>query len=229
MMATQAGRKDPPSISSSRVLDRDESSTGVPRSSVPALTTVGHSTHALDDFCGLLQGAGIQVIADVRSSPFSGTVPQFNEPAIREGLALVGISYVPMGAELGGRPHGPGLYDEEGHVRYDRLSERPYFRDGIDRLVDGAHRFRVAIMCSEEDPTECHRRLLIGRVLLHRGVGVTHLRGDGRLLDEAQVEEAERLLHPKRYQSSLFGSKEEAWRSIRSVSASTARHSSSRP
>jgi hypothetical protein len=62
-----------------------------------------------------------------------------------------------------------------------------------------------------------------------RGFEIMHLRGDGRLEDEAAVSARERIEHPDRYQSSLFGRKEEGWRSIRSVSGSTARPTSSAP
>ena len=40
-----------------------------------------------------------------------------------------------------------------------------------------------------QTPTECHRRLLIGRVLGGRGVEVIHVRGDGRL--QSDDDEAE--------------------------------------
>jgi uncharacterized protein (DUF488 family) len=189
--------------------------------------TIGHSTHGLAEFRVLLSQFGVQVVADVRSSPYSRTAPQFNEPALHEWLTACGIDYVPLGPELGGRPEGPGMYDEEGHVRYDRVSQRNSFKQGIARLVSGSKRFQIAILCSEEDPTDCHRRLLVGRVLADYDVEVLHLRGDGRLQSEAELVEEERIKHPNRYQGSLFGSKEEAWRSIRSVSGNTAPPNSS--
>jgi hypothetical protein len=40
--------------------------------------TVGHSTHAIEPFIGLLSRHGITAVADVRSSPYSRRNPQFN-------------------------------------------------------------------------------------------------------------------------------------------------------
>jgi uncharacterized protein (DUF488 family) len=67
------------------------------------------------------------------------------------------------------------------------------------------------LMCSEEDPTHCHRRLLVTRVLNERGVDVVHIRGDGRLQPERDLGGGE--------QGDIFnGFEEKAWRSTRSVS-----------
>ena len=76
---------------------------------------------------------------------------------------------------------------------------------------------RVAVMCSEEDPAACHRRLLIGRVLMGQGVTVQHIRGDGRLQSEEELarEQEEATRSP---QLSLFEIEETPpWRSARSV------------
>jgi uncharacterized protein (DUF488 family) len=191
--------------------------------------TIGHSSHAPDRFIVLLRGVGIETVVDIRSQPHSRFAPQFDKRNLRDVLSAHGVQYLWMGRELGGRPDGPGLYDEGGHVRYDRLAETAGFLRGIDRLLVGVEKFCVAILCSEEDPTDCHRRLLVGRVLADRGVEVEHLRGDGRRVTEAEISEAEREKHPERYQGSLFGSEDEAWRSIRSVSGNTARRNSLKP
>jgi uncharacterized protein (DUF488 family) len=94
------------------------------------------------------------------------------------------MKYVFLGKELGGRPEGSEFYDEGGGVLYDRLAESALFLEGIDRLMEGVKGYRVAIMCGEEDPVKCHRRVLVGRVLEERGVRVKHIRGDGRVEDD---------------------------------------------
>ena len=185
------------------------------------IITVGHSSHGPLEFIGLLASAGVSAIADVRSQPSSSFASHFNQEVLRGLVTTVDIAYVWLGAELGGRPEGAGAYDEGGRVRYDRLSERPDFRAGIVRLLRGIRTERIGILCSEEDPTNCHRRLLVGRVLMDLGVTVGHLRGTGELQSEAQIREQEVLRYPDRARISLFGSKEELWRSIRSVSVAT--------
>lgn len=187
--------------------------------------TVGHSNHSLEHFLGLLKDADIEVIVDVRSFPFSRHAPQFNREGLSAALARTGVKYVFMGEELGGRPDGDEFYDDDDHVLYGRVAESDLYQEGIDRLEKGLDRYRVALMCSEEDPTGCHRHLLVTRVLAERGVEVIHLRGDARTQSEEELRTRAGSAHE---QIGLFDGEEgDAWRSIRSVSRKRARVSSS--
>ena len=156
------------------------------------LLTVGHSNHALEAFVALLLQHGVTVLADVRSAPYSRFNPQFNRKALDASLEAVGIRYVFMGRALGGRPDDPSCYDEDGRVRYDRLAGTPLFREGLERIVDGAGRERIALMCAEKEPLDCHRTILVGRSLAERGVAVAHILADGAL--EPHDETMDRLL-----------------------------------
>lgn len=153
----------------------------------PGLFTIGHSNVPLEDFLSLLQQHGIQTVADVRTTPRSRFVPHFTAGPLREALTRSGIDYLPFGRELGGRPAGDEFYDEQGHVLYGRLAASPAFREGTDRMLAAARTSRVALLCSEEDPSRCHRHLLIGRVLRERGLAVSHIRRDGRIETEAEL------------------------------------------
>ena len=191
-----------------------------------AIYSVGHSNHSLERFFELIQSAGITALVDTRSHPFSRHVPHFSRNVLARGLEEIGISYVFAGSQLGGRPEGEDFYDADGRVRYDRVAESAEFRLGIESLLDLASRQCVAIMCGEEDPTNCHRRLLIGRVLAERGVRVAHIRGDGRLTEDSQLQ----TLPSQALQSSLFpGLEESSWRSTRSVSQRGPLRTSSEP
>lgn len=192
-------------------------------SATTTIWSVGHSTHAMPAFLELLQDEGIQVVADVRSQPFSRFSPQFNRREFRSALRAAGLDYVFLGEELGGRPPEQELYDEDGHVLYGELAKTPRFQTGLRRLIEGAEQFRVAMLCSEEDPTHCHRRLLITRVLCGEEVSVLHIRGDQTTIAERDLQAAEHL----ETQAMLFG-EERTWRSTRSVSPSTPQKSSSR-
>lgn len=173
--------------------------------------SVGHSNKAIDHFVDLLRGPAIDVVVDVRSHPFSRFAPHFNQAPLKEALARAGIRYGFLGRELGGRPDGDEFYDEDGHVLYGRVAQTQLFLGGIERLEAGIAKFRVAMMCSEENPTDCHRRLLVTRVLNDRGISVVHLRGDGRLQPESALGGLA--------QGDIFnGFEEKAWRSIRSAS-----------
>jgi uncharacterized protein (DUF488 family) len=181
--------------------------------------SIGHSNHPLDTFLDLLRLHRIEVLVDVRSQPYSRYVPHFNPERIKVTLKEQGFQYIYMGKELGGRPEGDEFYDADGHVRYDRVAQSPLFLHGLERLISGGTRFRVAFMCSEEDPTHCHRRLLLTRVLAERGIAVPHIRGDGRVQSEAEVAAADQPPEQAAGQLALFPEEEiTAWRSIRSVS-----------
>lgn len=161
------------------------------------LYTIGHSNHPLDHFLDLLRQHQIELLIDVRSYPKTRIVPHFNSETLRDSLTKVGIRYVPMGNELGGRPNGREFYDENGYVLYDKLSRAPFFLNGLGVLRTFLQKYRVAIMCSEENPNQCHRRLLICRVLAGDNLDIEHIRGGGNLTPEnllLEVERREQLL-----------------------------------
>jgi uncharacterized protein (DUF488 family) len=193
----------------------------------PSVYTVGHSNHRLEDFLRLLENHGIQAVADVRSSPFSRHVPHFNRDALEQTLKAHGFMYVFLGHLVGGRPEGDRFYDNEEHVRYDKLAESSEFKLGISRIMEGISKYRVALLCGEEDPTDCHRRLLIGRVLTAKGVAVDHIRRNGSAQSQKDLA-AEEHDRKARGQEALFDFQEgKAWRSTHSVSPRRAPKSSS--
>ena len=142
--------------------------------------TVGHSTHALEDFVSLLKQHGVDAIADVRSVPYSRWQPQFNRGDLAEALKNRGIAYVFLGKELGARSDDPQCY-ENGRVQYRSLVETPLFQSGIKRVRDGSRHRRIALMCAEKDPLDCHRTILVARELVASGLNVTHILEDGSL------------------------------------------------
>ena len=141
--------------------------------------TIGHSNHSAEAFLALLRRHSVDEVADVRSSPSSRYTPQFNHDTLNGALEEAGICYVFLGGELGGRPMDRSCYDMDGRVNYDRLANTDLFDDGIRRIVRAAAHHRVAVMCSEKEPLDCHRTLLIARVLEERGVAVEHILADG--------------------------------------------------
>ena len=142
--------------------------------------TVGHSTHPLEKLVALLQQHGVTALADVRSTPFSRFNPQFNKPAMKQGLEANGIRYVFLGKELGARPQDQSCY-EDGKVRFDWLRETALFKSGITRLMQGLHTHTVAMMCAEKDPQNCHRTHLVAPALAALGVEISHILADGNI------------------------------------------------
>jgi uncharacterized protein (DUF488 family) len=191
--------------------------------------TIGHSSHPFETFALLLAGHGIEVVVDTRSSPYSKYAPQFDKAVLQRDLANAGVKYLFLGEELGGRPRGDDYYDAKGRVLYGKRTGDAFFQSGIDRLERGIAQFRVALMCGEEDPAHCHRRLLVGRVLAERGHELLHIRADGHLETESELACASgKALHSE--QPALFAElDEDQWRSTASVSPKKAPENSSTP
>jgi uncharacterized protein (DUF488 family) len=146
-----------------------------------SVRTIGHSKHSLEKFLGLLRQHDVEVLVDLRSQPVSRFSPHFTRKAIERALVLSSIGYLFMGDTLGGRPQARECYSADGKVDYDLVAAQDFYERGIAQLLDGIARSRVCVMCAEEDPSHCHRRLLITRTLVERGVEVTHIRGTGAL------------------------------------------------
>lgn len=161
-------------------------------SRTPTIFTIGHSNHPLVKFVELLKQHAIERVVDVRSTPQSRFVPHFNKKRLEAALQESGIEYLHLGHCLGGRPKDRQFYDEHGHVQYDRLALSPEFRECIDLLHTMIPSARIALLCGEENPSRCHRRLLITPVIVARGVQVIHIRGDGRLESEESLVETEK-------------------------------------
>lgn len=178
----------------------------------PAVWSVGHSNHSFETFAALLRQHDINCIVDVRSYPYSKFAPHFGREDLREQLLDRGVRYLFLGDELGGRPSSEDHYDADGHALYGPMSTESAFVAAINRVLDGSSRFRVALLCSEGQPHDCHRRLLVGKVLAERGVELRHILPDGELRVETTVS-----LGSASGQSSFF-EEEAPWRSTQSVS-----------
>jgi uncharacterized protein (DUF488 family) len=99
--------------------------------------TIGHSNHAPEDFLSLLKEQGVQVIADVRSQPYSKYATQFDQGPLKLAVQEAGVRYLYLGRELGGRPDGDEFYDSDGHFLYDRVAATSLFQEGLSRLERG--------------------------------------------------------------------------------------------
>ncbi len=148
------------------------------------VVTVGHSTHPMATFVDLLRGARVELVLDVRSQPYSRRAPWFTKQLFQAGIEEAGLRYLWLGEALGGRPADDSMRHEDGRPNYGAMRATPRFAAAVGRVVELAAELPVAIACAEEDPTECHRRLLVAPALVERGLEVVHLRGDGRLEDE---------------------------------------------
>ena len=155
------------------------------------ILTIGHSNHPAEKFLTLLAEAGVALLLDIRSIPFSRRVPHASRPQLVGLLAGAGIAYEFRGDALGGRPaHADLLVD--GVADYERMAAMPDFRAGLARVREAAAERRTVLLCAERDPLDCHRALLVGRALAGQGLAIVHILADGS--HESQASFEERLL-----------------------------------
>ena len=152
-----------------------------------AIYTIGHSNHQINDFINLLRRHSITAVADVRSSPFSKHNPQFNRDALVDALKREGIAYVFLGMELGARPDDSTCFDN-GSANFTKMAERPIFKQGIERLLKGMEKYRVAMLCAEKEPIDCHRTILVCRHLRKSGFTIKHILADGSVENHQATE-----------------------------------------
>ena len=161
--------------------------------------TIGHSNHSWECFAGLLKQHSIQTVVDTRTNPVSRWASFANKRTLPGLLELEGISYLYMGGLLGGKPADPSCYDSKGKPDYRKIRSTPLFQEGIGELLNLAGESSVVLMCAEEDPSKCHRTLLIGPALEEHRVALLHIRADG------SVRGTEALANQKAYRSHFQG------------------------
>jgi uncharacterized protein (DUF488 family) len=155
------------------------------------LFTIGHSTHDFAKFLELLKQHEIEVVADVRSRPFS-RLAWFSRPELEKELKANRVRYVFLGDELGARRVERECYIGP-RADYELIAQTRAFVQGIERLREGVAKFRVALMCAEKDPLDCHRTVLVCRHA-KEFAEISHIRADGRLETHAAAEE--RMMAP---------------------------------
>lgn len=141
--------------------------------------SIGHGNKRIEDFIKELKAFEVQFLLDIRSKPFSKWNPQFNQNELKFKLEENGIKYVFVGDTLGGLPEDRSCYDYNGKVVYDLIKEKHFFKEGLERLTTANEKnIKLAIMCSESKPEECHRSKLIGQELLKKKISLNHIVSD---------------------------------------------------
>ena len=150
------------------------------------IRTIGHGTLPLESFIALLKQHEIQVVVDVRSEPFSARAPHFNRRTLEAALRGAGVTYRWAGETLGGRPPSH-LRTKSGAPDYERMSREPETARDLDHLAEASKQVRVALMCSEGNPAECHRSRMLEPELASRGVQIEHVLRNGELLAQPTI------------------------------------------
>ena len=152
------------------------------------LFTIGHSNHEIASFMLLLKKHNITALADVRSHPYSRFLKHFNQSILSNALKSEGIYYVFLGKELGARPSSEECY-VNGKALYEKIAKTSAFNHGIERILQGVKKQRIALMCAEKDPIECHRAILVCQHLRHCDLDIYHILKNGDLESHDHLEE----------------------------------------
>lgn len=170
------------------------------------LYTIGHSQHTIDYFVGLLRKHDINYLLDVRSTPYSKYAEQFNKEQLERELQSAGLKYAFMGAYFGARPEDKKLYCDEGYLDFERVRKSSQFLKGFDNVIKGLEQGNnIVLMCTEKDPFDCHRAIMVSRAFDLANIEVNHILEDGK--QQSQKELNERLLnkyYPDRDQMTFF-------------------------
>jgi uncharacterized protein (DUF488 family) len=153
----------------------------------PPFFTIGHSNRSLEEFVGLLNETGIELVVDVRKVPMSRTNPQFNRDTLPQSLASSGIRYEHLAALGGLRGKARtvpadvnGFWTNESFHNYADYALSEQFHAGLEHVLDEGRQRRSAIMCSEAVWWRCHRRIIADH-LIASGENIFHIMGAGRL------------------------------------------------
>lgn len=164
-----------------------------------AIWTIGHADHSLENFLGLLADQRIQVVVDTRSTTLGNCAAWFHPHNLQASLKDAAIQFRTFGQDIPEAPEGMALREPDGFYGADLplcLQFEAVAFQGWARLEEGCRHSRIALLCSEESPARCNRRLLISRPLVARGIRTYHIRGDGRLQAEEDLASEERDATP---------------------------------
>lgn len=167
------------------------------------LFTIGCSIHTPENFLSLLKSNNINVVADVRSVPFSKHTPQFNQDILKDFLAEKKIQYIHFGDEFGARRKEKEVYID-GKVNFKKVVKLPIFLRGVERIEKGMQKnYNITLLCTEKNPLDCHRFLLVSKALNDLlNINISHILFDGNVLEQQSLEN--QMLNLLNLTSNLF-------------------------
>lgn len=126
--------------------------------------TIGHSNRDISLFLKMLKCFNIEHLVDVRSFPGSRKNPQFGQTNLKQSVENIGIKYTLL-RDLGGfRKVVPDSINTgwkntsfQGYADYMSTND---FIKGLTSLQLLAETQKVAYMCSEAVPWQCHRSMI---------------------------------------------------------------------
>ncbi len=176
------------------------------------LFTIGYASFSIKDFVSTLQQHKINALVDVRSAPYSKYKPEFKKDSLNKFLVDNNISYIFLGKYVGARVEDPTCYID-GKLNYGLLKKTKNYQTGTNRILNGMKDYRIALMCAEKDPVNCHRTFLVCRTLRSYPIKILHILEDGSLEDHNHTEGRLLKLHGLD-QEDIFRSEKERFEEV---------------
>ena len=170
------------------------------------LFTIGYSWIDINEFPSILHKYNINVIVDVRSVPYSQRFPDFNRESLKNILKRNKINYIFMGKEFGARRNESDVY-HDGVVDFSRVFQSKLFLEGVKRVEKGLKDgYTISFLCSEKDPLDCHRTIMISQYFSKIGLKICHIIQGSKLITQRDIENELLQKHFKKEigQRSLF-------------------------
>lgn len=170
------------------------------------LYTIGHSLYDKEKFLYLIKIYNISYLLDVRSTPYSKHAPQFNADVIGKYLEENSVHYVPMGKRFGARQKDMSLYDEDGILNFDKTRQTVFFQNAVGSVIKGLNSgSNIVLMCTEKNPIDCHRTILIAKAFYDIGIPVNHILSNGKYITQDDInKELLDMYFPDRAQMTLL-------------------------
>jgi uncharacterized protein (DUF488 family) len=158
------------------------------KNKLSTIFSIGHGNKSLEVFLQELLAYNIEYLIDVRTTPYSKWNSHFNQNELKFYLKEHNIGYIFLGDKIGGLPTDKSCYTKDGKIDYLLLKDKDFFQEGISRLISANDKsIRVATMCSETKPEECHRSKLIGKELLIKNIDMQHILNKNELKSQSAI------------------------------------------
>ena len=94
-----------------------------------------------------------------------------------------------MGKSFGARQEDRSLYTTEGYLDFEKARETEQFKTGVQSVMKGLEAGNnIVLMCTEKDPFDCHRTIMVSRGFELAGIEVQHIHEDGHLETQKEID-----------------------------------------
>lgn len=141
------------------------------------LSTIGYEGKTVDEFLAQLEGAGVELVIDVRAVAASRR-PGFSKSAMAAALRERGIDYLhlrALGTPKPGREAARKGRIAEMRAIYDIQLETPEAELAMEQAHGAASERHSALLCFEAKADCCHRAVVAERLAARGGYAITDI------------------------------------------------------